>query len=336
MDQLRASVTLTNPAQIGVDKQEFSRFNPGGLERLAEAAVAFAEAALAPATLRAYQADWDCFTRWCGRNGFNPLPALPETVALYIAELAGVKATGTIRRRLTTISQAHAHAGHDSPTRTAVVTKTWKGILRTFGSTAKGKAPARTATVRAMVATLDGDRLIGARDRALLVLGFAGALRRSELVALDTTDIATVTDGLEVTIRRSKTDQEGEGAKLGLPFGSDPLTCPVRAYRAWLDASGVQGAIFRPVTKGGVLGVQRLSARAVADVVKRTAERAGFDPAPLAGHSLRSGLITSAAEAGVLERDIMRHSRHKSIPVMRRYIRDATLFQDNAAAKVGL
>ena len=140
-----------------------------------------------------------------------------------------------------------------------------------------------------------------------------------------------------MTLRRSKTDQEGAGAQLGVPYGSDPATCPVRALRCWLDRSGIEaGPIFRPVDRHGNLGAARLSDRAVALVVKRTADAAGLDAARFAGHSLRAGLITSAAEAGVQERHIMAQSRHKSVPVMRRYIRGATLFQDNAAAAVGL
>ena len=187
-----------------------------------------------------------------------------------------------------------------------------------------------------MVGTLD-DRLIGVRDRALLLVGFAGAFRRSELVALDVDDMADTTDGLVVTIRRSKTDQEGAGEQIGIPYGSDPATCPVRSYRAWLDASGVtSGPVFRAVTRHGRMSDRRLGDAAVADVVKRCARVAGLDPCQFAGHSLRAGLITSAAEAGVAERDIMRQSRHKSVPVMRRYIRGATVWQANAAAAVGL
>ncbi len=330
-------MTLTNPAQIGVDKQELSRPIPESLRPVAAALEAFTKASKSPNTRRGYRADWRCFTAWCEHHGLDALPAAPETVALYISALAGVKAASTIRRRLTTISRAHHIAGLETPTRRAIVTEAWDGICSTFGTATTSKSPTRTAQLRTMIATLDVERLIGARDRAMLVVGFAGALRRSELVALDVRDVTAVADGLELIIRRSKTDQRGAGAKVGLPYGSDSLTCPVRSYQAWLEVSGIEaGAIFRPVTKGGALGLQRLSARAVADVVKRTAERAGFDPAPLAGHSLRSGLITSAAEAGVLERDIMRQSRHKSIPVMRSYIRDATLFKDNAAAQEGL
>lgn len=330
-------MTLTNPAQIAPDTRKLSRAIPAELRPLVAAVDEYRKAAKAPATLRGYSADWRCFTAWCERNHLEPLPAAAETVALYIADLAGVKAASTIRRRLTTISQAHKKAGLETPTRLSLVSETWTGICNRFGVATSSKAPVRTEVLRRMLETLDLGRLIGVRDRALLVIGFAGALRRSELVALDVREVTEVPDGLELFIRRSKTDQKGAGVKVGLPYGSDSLTCPIRAYRAWLEVSGIaNGPVFRPVTKGGALGLQRLSPAAVAQVVKRTAERAGFEPASLGGHSLRSGLITSAAENGVLERDIMRQSRHKSVAVMRGYIEDATLFQDNAAAKVGL
>ncbi len=318
-------MTLVDPTATSVE-----------LAHLIEAARDFVDASKAPATLRAYRSDWASFTTWCAQHNLDPLPADPRTLALYITDLAGVKAVATIGRRITSISVAHAAAGHDSPTHAAIVRETWRGIRRTFGTAQHGKAPARTQEIRAMVATLT-DTTGGHRDRALILIGFAAALRRSELVALDVADVRETDDGLVVTVRRSKTDQEGAGAELGVPFGSDPATCPVRAYRKWLHVSGiVEGPIFRAVTRHGTIGASRLSDKAVALVVKRCAERAGYDPAVFAGHSLRAGLITAAAEAGVSERQIMRQSRHESIPVMRRYIRGATIWQDNAAAAVGL
>lgn len=329
------SMTLTDLAPVGSGNTRLPVL-ADEMRRITDEAHRFIRHAKAPATLRAYRSDWVHFTTWCHERELDPLPAEPQTVALYLTDLAGVKATATLQRRITSISQAHQAAGLEPPTRSMIVRETWRGIRRTFGTASEGKAPARTAEIRSMVATLD-DRLIGVRDRALLLIGYAGALRRSELVALDVADVTESTDGLVVTVRRSKTDQEGAGEQLGLPYGSDPATCPVRALRAWLAASGIEGGpIFRPVTRAGRLGDARLSDRAVAEVVKRTAAAAGLDARHYAGHSLRAGLITSAAEAGVAERDIMRHSRHKSLPVMRRYIRGATLFQSNAAAAVGL
>ncbi len=306
------------------------------LAHLASEARAYLDAAKADATVRGYASDWRQFHSWCTERDVQALPAAPEVVAMYLTDLAGRKAVATLQRHLTSISQAHQVQGHETPISAPVVRQTWRGIRRTFGTASVGKAPARTAEVRAMVATLD-DRPIGVRDRALLLVGFAGAFRRSELVALNVDDLADTVDGLVVTIRRSKTDQEGAGEQIGIPYGSDPATCPVRAYRAWLELAGItEGPVFRGVDRHGNIAERRLGGRAVADAVKRAAERAGLDPAKYAGHSLRAGLITSAAEAGVAERDIMRQSRHKSVPVMRRYIRGATVWQANAAAAVGL
>jgi integrase len=191
--------------------------------------------------------------------------------------------------------------------------------------------------IRAMIATLDENTLMGARDRALLLVGFAAALRRSELAALDITDISETADGLKLTIRRSKTDQEAACRTVGIPYGSHRQTCPVRAWRDWLAASGITiGAAWRPINRHGHLAEVRLSDKAVALVVKRNAERAGLDPADFSGHSLRAGLVTAAAAAGVATHIIQRQSGHKTLTVLHNYIREGDLFRDNAATKVGL
>jgi integrase len=177
----------------------------------------------------------------------------------------------------------------------------------------------------------------GCRDRALLLLGFAGALRRSELVGLDLADVTEGTDGLTVHLRRSKTDQEGTGRTVGIPFWSNPVTCPVRAWRDWLEVSSItEGPAFRPVDRHGRIGPTRLSAPAVALVLKRHAARAGLDPGEVAGHSLRAGLATSAASAGVPERVIAEQTGHRGTAMLRRYIREGSLFRANAASTVGL
>ena len=210
------------------------------------------------------------------------------------------------------------------------------GIRRTKGTAQRGKAPAVTSVVRAMVEGAP-DRLLGLRDRALLLLGFAGAFWRSELVALDVEDLEFTAAGLVVTQRRSKTDQEGEGRKVGIPYGANPDTCPVRAVREWLDEAAVTlGPVFRSVNRHGQVQPGRLSDKAVALVVKRHAPAAGVDPARYAGHSLRAGLATAAAAAGASERSIMNQTGHRSLPTLRRYIRDGQLFRDNAAAAAGL
>lgn len=304
---------------------------------LADQARDYAGQAKAANTLRAYRSDWGDFTAWCGAHGLEPLPASPETVALYLAALvdAGRK-TSTLRRRLSAISQAHQAAGLESPTRDGRVRLVWSGIRRTHGTAQVGKSPAVTADIRAMVGTL-GESLAGVRDRALLLVGFAGALRRSELVGLDVADVEQTREGLVVTVRRSKTDQEGAGRRIGIPYGSNPETCPVRALGAWLEASTIgEGALFRPISRHGALGAGRLTSQSVALVVKRAASSAGLDPAQFAGHSLRSGLATAAAAAGVSERAIMATTGHSSVAMVRRYIREGSLFRENAAASVGL
>lgn len=226
--------------------------------------------------------------------------------------------------------------GVDAPTSTGIVRATLKGIRRTLGTATVQKAPALTADIRAMVEAT-GEGLIGIRDRALILLGFAGAFRRSELVALDTADLAFGRDGLTVTLRRSKTDQEGAGRKVGIPYGSNPATCPVRNLQEWIEAAGVgDGPVFRAINRHGRIRAGRLSPADVARVVKKLALRAGLDAAKYAGHSLRAGHATAAAIAGASERSIMNQTGHRSTAMVRRYIRDGSLFRENSAGKLGL
>ncbi len=262
---------------------------------------------------------------------------MPQTIALYLTDLSKTHRVSTLYRRLSGISQAHQAAGQTSPTRDPQVRLVFQGIRRTLGSAPDQKQPAITAEVRAMIETLDLSTLSGVRDRALLLVGFAGAFRRSELVSLDVGDVSFAADGLVVQLRRSKTDQEAIGRKVGVPFGSNPLTCPVRALREWLERGAiVRRPIFRPIDRHGNVKPQRLTDQSVALIVKRCAKDAELDPEKYAGHSLRSGLATAAAMADVSERSIMAQTGHKSLPVVRRYIRDGSLFRRNAAAAVGL
>jgi site-specific recombinase XerD len=307
------------------------------LELVADDARDFAAHAKAANTLKAYRIDWADFSEWCAVHRLAFLPAEPQTVALYLTDLARTHKVSTLYRRLSGISQAHQAAGFPTPTTDAQVRLVFQGIRRTLGSAPVQKNAAITAEVRAMVETLSPTSVIGIRDRALLLVGFAGAFRRSELVSLDVADVAFNSDGLVVQVRRSKTDQEGLGRKIGLPFGSNPLTCPVRSLRAWLDVAAIaSGPIFRPVDRHGNVSTQHLTDQSVALIVKRCAKAAGLDFEKYAGHSLRSGLATAAAMADVSERAIMAQTGHKSLPMVRRYIRDGSLFRRNAAAAVGL
>ncbi|HSH80015.1 MAG TPA: site-specific integrase [Herpetosiphonaceae bacterium] len=297
---------------------------------------AYVQAAKAANTRRAYAADWRDFTTWCEMAGLPALPAAPETVTLYVTARAETSKVSTLQRRLIAISQAHQASRLESPTKSILVRETMKGIRRVKGTAQEGKAPTLTADIRAMVTALPSSS-IGMRDRALLLLGFAGAFRRSELVALDVADLQFNRQGVVVTLRRSKTDQEGQGRAIGIPHGSHVATCPVKALRAWLKVAGIDdGPIFRPVNRHGHIALARLSAGAVAEIVKRRARAAGLDPANYAGHSLRAGLATSAAAAGVSERAIMAQTGHRSVAIARRYIREGSLFRENAAAAVGL
>jgi integrase len=210
------------------------------------------------------------------------------------------------------------------------------GIKRERGSAQTGKAPVLTDDIRLMVSTLQ-DNLIGVRDRALLLLGFAGAFRRSELVGLDVEDLVISREGITVNIRKSKTDQEGNGRKIGIPYGSNPDTCPVRSVMVWLELSEITtGPLFRSIDRHGNLQQGRLSDKAVALVVKRAAKAAGLDDSKYSGHSLRAGLATSAAMNGVSERAIMNQTGHRSVNMVRKYIREGSLFRENAAAGIGL
>lgn len=308
------------------------------LTRLLAQAEASFRAARANSTLRAYAHDWQQFRVWCERNALVPLPASPQTLILYGADLTKNqgKKWNTLSRCLAAISQLHSQAGFESPTRTWVVKQFLQGLRRELGTAPIRKRPVLVDDLKAILQQLP-DSLLGKRDRALLLLGFTGAFRRSELVGLNVEDIEETREGLLVSIRRSKTDQESEGRQLGVPQGTDAATCPARALATWRTAAGLtSGPLFRPVNRHGQMLAGRLSGEGVAIIVKRYVEKLGYDPARFAGHSLRSGLATSAAAAGKSERAIMNQTGHRSVATLRRYIRDGNLFRDNAADGLGL
>jgi site-specific recombinase XerD len=336
---------------------------PADVAALVTDAQRFITQARAANTRRGYRADWADFTAWCSAHGAQALPADPRVVALYLTALANgsrspdgrwrsrPKKVTTISRRLSAIQHYHRAAGHELDTRDHTLRDTWRGIRRTLGTGSVGKAPIVTEYLKALLETLDAETLVGARDRALLLVDFAGCFRRSELVSLDVENVVFQADGLMITLPRSKTDQEGKGDVRGIPFGAHPETCPVRSLEHWLRAAEiVDGPIFRPVTRHGGVRPQRLTPQSVALIVKRAVGAARLaalaagnrwlaqtlDPRYYAGHSLRAGFITSAAAAGVSESDIMRQSGHARGDTLRKYIRHATVFRHNAAAKVGL
>lgn len=305
---------------------------PPSLDRARE----FARHSKAQNTLRGYRSDWRDFCKWCDAHGACHLPATPDTVASYVAECAGRLKVGSIQRRLNAITEAHKAMGLESPTHRAMVANTMKGVRRMKGAAPVQKSPTLIDDIRAMVDAADAG-LIGVRDRALILLGFAGAFRRSELVSLDIEDCAFDKDGLTITLRRSKTDQDAAGRKVGIPYGSNPSTCPVRMTQAWIQhADIVTGPVFLSIHRHGRIQTRRLAGADVARIVKKLVQRAGLDPAKYAGHSLRAGHATSAAISGASERSIMNQTGHRSVQMVRRYIRDGSLFRENSGSKLGL
>jgi integrase len=295
-------------------------------------------------TKLAYQKDFRDFAAWCESARVACLPATPDTVARYITDIEPTHKPSTLRRKLSSISMAHQTAGYETPTKTAAVRLVMQGIERTRGTAPHQKVAAVADDLARMLDALPGSirsgnptsrRLLLARDRALLLVGFSGAFRRSELVALQRSDVDFKSGKLILTLRRSKTDQRGEGRQIGIEPQADPLHCPIRALKAWLKESGIiAGPLFRGIDRHGRMGEDALSADGVVIVVKRAAESAGFDPSVYAGHSLRSGFATSAAEAGCDDRSIMKQTGHRSRAMVDRYVRSAQVFDNNASARI--
>ena len=312
---------------------------PASLEELIQKAKTFVAAAKAPATLKAYRNDWRDFESWCRGHQLPSLPSTPESVALYIADRASTLASGSITRRLTSITKAHQAAGFtNSPatTRHFVVGETLKGIRRTIGTAQHGKDPLLSADIRRIVAARRRD-LLGIRDSALVLAGFAGGFRRSELAGIHISDLKFSSDGVVITIRKSKTDQDGAGREVGLPFGNSQDTCPVRTLRQWLVASGISdGPVFRSVGRYGHVSRRGLHKDSIGKLLKRAARRAGLKVDELGGHSLRAGCVTQAAMNGVREFVIMKQTGHKTVVTLRRYIRSGEIFRENAAAGLGI
>jgi len=343
---LRSGIVFGEPApperQTGLEVAGLGANSPM-LAALDAAGHEYDRAARSEATWRAYRSDCEDFARWCESVGLGAFPASEETVARYLTYLADLgRRPATLSRRLASISVAHQMAGYASPAQSYVVRERLAGIRRSVGVAQRQASPAMTPEIRKMVRSLP-DGLYGRRDRLVILLGFAAALRRSELAALDVEDVRWVPEGMEVTIRRSKTDQEGDGVVVAVPYGSHAETCPLRALGAWLDATGlVEGALIRSISRDASVSLEhrlgrRLSTKGVSLIVARAARRAGLDPNGVwTGHSLRAGLATSAAKAGVPDRVIMVTTRHKSRASLDRYVRAGKRWEQVAAASVGL
>lgn len=306
------------------------------LEALSAAAKDYAGASRAEGTRKEYAKHWAGFSAWCAKQGLCALPAAPETVALYLSARANEgRRPATLGVSLSALAQAHEQAGHASPLAAALVKETWKGIRRRLGVAPNKKEPLSAAELRRMMEVLPAG-LLGLRDRALLLLGFAGGFRRAELVALDVGDLTFVREGLEAIVRSSKTDQERKGHVKVVAFGSDPATCPVRAVKDWLELGGLDaGPVFRPISRHEKFGPRALTGDAVATIVKRSAKKAGLPVPELSGHSLRAGFVTAAAGNGADYPSIMAQTGHGSVNTVNGYNRRKK-WEKPASAKLGL
>jgi len=300
------------------------------VSELTAEALDYGRAALSENTMRAYRADWREFQDWCAARGRQSLPASPATVANFASMLAdGGKRVPTIARKLAAVRFFHRGADQDNPTDNAGVAAILKGIRRTVGVAPHQKAPATADVIHQMLAHVPKDTLQGKRDRALLLLGFAGAFRRSELVAIKVEDLAFNEQGVDVFLARSKTDQEGKGQSVAILNGKALL--PVQRLQEWLDASGItEGPIFRQMSRGGHVQADALTPQSVALIVKKYAAAAGLDVAKLSGHSLRAGFITSAADNRASISRIMEVSRHRDPRSVETYVRRADRYNDHA------
>jgi integrase len=309
-----------------------------GTEAL-DAARAYARVALAPETRRAYAADWAHFSDWCREAGCAPLPAEPAAVAAYLAAMAPLYSRSALERRLAAIGHAHRlrelawSAGHPA------IRATLRGIHRTHHRRGRQAAALTSTELKRLVAACGGD-LAGLRDRALLLLGFAGALRRSELVAVDREHLRFTDAGLRLLIPRSKTDAEGKGAELGISRGKRRETCPVAALEAWLDRSACKfGPVFRKIDRWGTIEHRRLGGDAVRDILLKRAAAAKITVEGgerLSPHGLRAGFVTEAYMAGARDEQVMDHTRHRDLKTMRGYVRRAKLVTDSATKLLDL
>ena len=289
-------------------------------------------------TLRAYKSDFKDFGGFCAKHGFDSLPTDPKVVSLYLTHLSKKSKISTLRRRLVSIGMVHKLKGHYLDTKHPIIIENLLGIKRVKGSYQKGKKPILINHLKSIINVIDeqkNDEIKKARDKALLLVGFAGGFRRTELISINHEDLEFVTEGVKILIKKSKTDQFGEGMIKGLPYFSNEKYCPVNNLKKWLKLSNIKsGPIFRRFAKGSVLTNYRLTDQSVVLIIKIYLNLAGIENKNYSGHSLRSGFATVAAESGADERSIMTMTGHKTTQMVRRYIREANIFKNNALNKI--
>ena len=292
-------------------------------------------------TIRAYKSDFNDFGLFCAKNGFKSLPSEPKIISLYLTHLStkDVKMS-TLRRRLVSIGVIHKLKGHYLDTKHPSIIENMMGIKRRKGSIQKGKKPILINNLKRIINVIDEQKINEIkklRDRSIILIGFSGGFRRNEIVSLDYDDLDFVEEGVKINLKRSKTDQFGEGSLKALPYFDSNQYCPVVSLKKWTQISKISsGALFRRFNKGLKLSEKRLTDQTVALLIKEYLKLAGIDNKNYSGHSLRSGFATSAAESGVEERSIMAMTGHKSTEMVRRYIKEANLFKNNALNKINI
>lgn len=325
---------------MGIDQRDFvlrkNEFIESN-EKLSEKSKKRMRKSKAENTLRAYEADWRDFYDWCSHRKLQALPAEPETIVNYINDLADNAKANTVSRRISAISENHKAAGYedDNPCRGGLVRNSLDAIKREKGTIQRGKSPLLFEDLQDIASCFDLSDIAGIRDKAIMLTGFMGAFRRSELVRIDVEDISFVREGIVILVHQSKGDQEGQGEYVAIPYNSDPDVCAVVAVKQWINAAELNsGPLFRPLNKYKQVRDRRLTDKSVALIVKKYASLAGFKGDDFAGHSLRRGFATSAAQHDVDERTIMQQTRHKSEKMVRRYIEQGNLFKNNALNKI--
>ena len=292
-------------------------------------------------TIRAYKSDFADFSLFCVQNGFKSLPSEPKIVSLYLTQLStkNIKMS-TLKRRLVSIGVIHRLKGHYLDTKHPSIIENMMGIKRRKGSIQKGKKPLLINDLKLLINAIDEvqeEEIKKFRDRSIILIGFSGGFRRNEIVSLDYDDLDFVSEGLKINLKRSKTDQFGAGLIKGLPYFDNPQYCPVLSLQKWINISKINaGPLFRRFSKGTKLTDKRLTDQTVAHLIKKYLKLSGIESKNYSGHSLRSGFATSAAESGAEERSIMAMTGHKSTEMVRRYIKEANLFKNNALNKIKL
>ena len=290
-------------------------------------------------TIRAYKSDFNDFGLFCAQNGFKSLPSEAKIISLYLTQLSTKEVKiSTIKRRLVSIGVIHRLKGHYLDTKHPLIVENLMGIKRRKGSIQNGKKPLLINNLKRLINVIDQqkkEQIKIFRDRTIILIGFSGGFRRNEIVSLDYDDLDFVEEGLKINIKRSKTDQFGEGSIKGLPYFDNSQYCPVVSLKNWIDIAKINsGSLFRRFSKGSRLTEKRLTDQTVALLIKEYLKLAGIDNKNYSGHSLRSGFATSAAESGAEERSIMAMTGHKSSEMVRRYIKEANLFKNNALNKI--